>query len=96
MAKNVIMFLGDGEAWGPEGEGWVGAPREGPGEPGCVEEAGALGGMFKGMGVQAVDPRGLLCQAVPEGLGREGRKGPPGHIYRAVLRCPLPSQAGQN
>lgn len=44
--------------------------------------------MFKGMGGQAVDPRGLsaLCQAVPEGLGRGGGKGPWHHLYRAP--CP--------
>lgn len=43
VAKNVIMFLGDGEAWEPKGgAGW--GPREpGRGEGGCVVEAGALG-----------------------------------------------------
>lgn len=43
VAKNVIMFLGDGETWGPQGCGQVGASRWRPREPGYVDEAGALG-----------------------------------------------------
>lgn len=78
-----------------ERAGW-GHLGKGLGSQAVLKRLGPWEACLEGMGVQAVDPRGLLCQAVPEGLGREGRKGPPGHIYRAVLQCPLPSQAGQN